>query len=299
MAALDGLDPEVARGLVPDWLGSHVAEEVRPDVVSGVAEVVAAASTDELARLMATFQSCGDGYRLHPADPLARRISHAFMAPLLPGAEVRGLDTLRAACEAGPTLWLANHFSYVDTQATDALLARDGADDLAQRVVAVAGPKVYGTTFRRLASSCLTTLKTAQSSRLAHNEAELSPREVARIAIQTLQEADALARTGRPILVYAEGARSRTGKLQPFLKAVAKYARAPGTRMVPVAITGTEALYPIDAELMRPARVVLTFGEPVDVEALGRSEALEECWRRLRESLPEHQRPGAEVSAVA
>ncbi len=296
MAELAGLDPQVARGLIPEWLGSNVVEEVREDVVSGVSEVLAPATAEELQRLLAAFQSCGEGYQLHSADPLARRISHAFMRPLLPEPEVVGLEGLRAACQAGPTLWLSNHFSYVDTQATDAMLAGSGADDIAQSVVAVAGPKVYGTSFRKMASTCLTTLKTAQSASLSHNEAALSLREVARIAIQTLREADALARAGRPILIYAEGARTRTGRLQPFLKAVAKYGRAPGMQMIPVAITGTQELYPIDAEQMRPARVRLTFGEPVSIEELGRVDALVETWRRVGLGLPESQRPDPETS---
>ena len=299
MIDLSQLSPEVARGLVPGALAGNVTDEAKGAVREGVGTVMSEATDDEVVALLQAFGKVGEGFKLHPADPLARRISHAFIPALIPSHEVVGLDRALAACAAGPTLWLSNHFSYVDTQATDYLLALCGADDLAQRIVAVAGPKVYGTPFRKMASVCLNTLKTAQSTRLSHNQAELSPREVARIAINTLRTADAFAREGRPILVYAEGARSRTGRLQPFLKAVSKYARAPGIQVIPVSISGTAELYPIDAELMRPAPVRLVLGDPVPAEEFGRVGALEECWRRVAAGLPEAHRPLPETPVTA
>jgi len=275
VAAIDlqALDVPAIRALVPAWLATTVTG-VGADVERAVADVVAATADDELTAAFAALQGLGDSYRLYEADPFARRVSRAYISPLLlPGSDSDGTEHVAAALAAGPVLFVGNHRSYVDTQLTDALLARV-RPDLADRLVTVAGPKVYATSFRRFASLGLATLKTAQSSQLATNDAGLSPREVARIALDTVRQAHALMASGRPVLLYPEGTRSRSGDLGPFLRAADRYARLDGLSVVPVALSGSEQVFPVDAEQLAPVVVRLRFGAPLAVAGIPRGQVL-------------------------
>lgn len=298
IGAVAGLEPGLGRELIPAWLRDYVEGDpaVCEAFVRAVHRALDETSDEALSRLFHAFASTGADWQLYPADPAARHLSRTAMATLVPRYEVLGLERLREAVSAGPCLLLSNHLSYVDTQVTDLLLHLCGAADLADQIVAVAGPKVYSTPFRRMAAISLSTLKTAQSTALTHNEASLTPREVGRIALETVHRSAELQAQGHPILIYAEGSRSRTGRLQPFLRAVSRYAGQPGVQVIPVAISGTDVLYPLDAKTMRPADVRLAFGEPI--LGLGRLEALEACWRAVAALLPEAHRPDPETAPI-
>ena len=279
MPDLRQIPPEALPTLLPAWLGGFVAPSAASGVEAAIRLALAEADPSELTALLESVSQVGEGYRDWPPLPLARHLSRSFMAPLLEGSSVEGLDHLRGI--SGPCLLLGNHLSYVDTQVTDALLTVHGGVDLAQRLVVVAGPKVYETPFRRLAAACLHTLKTAQSTTIGHNPAALSPREVGRIALETIQQAHGLMGEGHLVLLYPEGTRSRAGALQPFVRATAKYLRLPGLSVVPLAQTGTQAVMPIDEERLHPAKVRLRFGAPIEVAPLGPQAALDLAWGHL------------------
>lgn len=295
-----GLPPETARAMLPAWLDSHLdaPQSVRSRFASELGAVLSETSDDELSAMLAALATVGDEYLPYLADPLARRMSRRSMPTLLTDATLEGLPLLRHAVAAGPCLLVCNHLSYADTQMTDLVMFQNGAEDLADAVIAVAGPKVYDTFFRRMAAICLNTIKTVQSTGIGDNEAGLSPREVGRIALGTLRQAGELMTAGRLPLLYAEGTRTRTGRLQPFLRAVTKYCAFPGLRIVPAAISGTDVLFPLFAHGMRPAAVRLAFGEPVQAEAGHAREALEETWRRIAALLPEPHQPAPGTPAL-
>ncbi len=272
--ALAGIDPDALVDLLPAWLAGTVDATVSAQVRTAVSQVLAQAPAGAIAVAMARFPALGDAYDLHPADPLVRDVSRAYSGCLAaPGSTAHGLEQLRAAVHAGPVLLIGNHLSYVDTQLTDMLLARQDPA-LADRLVTIAGPKVYETTFRRFASLGLSTLKTAQSSTLSTNDAGLSPREIAEIALGTVRQAHDLLQAGRLVLLYPEGTRSRTGQLGPFLRGADRYTRLDGLQLVPVALTGSDRVFPIDAERLGPARVEVRFGAPIPVAGLARGQAL-------------------------
>jgi 1-acyl-sn-glycerol-3-phosphate acyltransferase len=68
---------------------------------------------------------------------------------------------------------------------------------------------------------------------------------------------------GRSIIVYAEGHRSRTGDLGPFKKGAFVIAVNTGLPILPVAISGTGAIWPPGAKLMRPGPVTVKWGTPI------------------------------------
>jgi hypothetical protein len=296
------LSPEMARELIPQWLCGFVAvgDVGRAAMIDRVNHSLNQFSDEALLNALDELVHVGDHYQLYPANPVARAMSRSFMRSLTTKAQIDGIENLRSAMAQGPVLMFSNHLAYCDTQLKDVLLTDAGASDLANTILAVAGPKVYGTVFRRFASVALTTMKTAQSSSTAHNESGLSPREVATIAIETVHRAVGFMGEGRPVLIYAEGSRSRDGRLQPFLRAVRKYTKVPGLRMVPVAISGSNRMMPINQPRMFPVPVTIQIGEPVDAAAAGGGvSAITEVWKRIGIMLPQENKPLAETAAIA
>jgi hypothetical protein len=290
---IGGLKPQMARELIPLWLSGFMELDAAaaPDAMAGITAAIDGFDDLEIAGALESLGSLGDEYALYRADPVAQRVTRAFMRTLMEGSEVTGIAHLRHAQEEGPTLVVCNHLAYCDTQIKDLLLADNGASDLAKRLIAVAGPKVYETPFRRMASMALNTLKTAQSSVLESNAVQLSPREVAVIAIGTVHAAHARMVDGDIVLLYGEGSRSRTRRLGSFIKAVRKYAQVDGCRIVPMAITGSDKMMPLESLTMRPVPVQLKIGPSIRVADFGALGALENAWHAVAGMLPIDQQP--------
>ncbi len=287
--------PLLRQGLVP-WVASHVAADPErlAALQAGLQAEVDATSDEGLATLLATFATAGDGYRHFLADPCARRLTRAYMAKLTPTWSAEGLDRLDAWLTSGPArrMLVCNHLSYTDTQLTDSLLAVEGRAAFADRLVAIAGPKVYTEAWRRLAAISLNTRKTVQSSTVATKQDALSPRELAVVAIETLRDCERLMDEGYIVLLYPEGTRSRTGHFQPFLRAAGRYLQIPGLSVMPMAQTGSEHVFPIDDPQMHPGHVRMAFGEPFAGEAHpGKLAALTEVHARIAAALPPAYRP--------
>lgn len=284
---LSALTPDQARAVVPGFINSYFRDdaEIATRAEDRVREALSASTDEEILETVKTYAEAGREYRPHPAATVLRRISRAFIPVPCGVARARGLEHPESV-RGQNQIWICNHLSYVDTQVTDALVSLDS--DLADEVLVVAGPKVYTEPFRRLAAVALNTLMTAQSSQLMHNASGLSPREIAAIALRSLEQARTWRTQRGPVLLYPEGSRSRSGRMGPFLRAAARYARGAEV-VVPVAITGSEHLFAYD-ERMRPADVSLTFGAPF-VPGPGKTAALEEARARIAEMLPEAYKP--------
>jgi 1-acyl-sn-glycerol-3-phosphate acyltransferase len=106
---------------------------------------------------------------------------------------------------------------------------------------------------------------------------------------------------GRPIAVFPEGTRSRNGRMREFKPGAAYLALRSGAPILPVAIAGTDAMFPGRSRLPHPARIRIRIGEPFVLGPVqeGRvpREAIEQGTDRIRDAiaalLPESQRPGA------
>ncbi len=230
---------------------------------------------------------------------MARAVMRAFVRGVVLESSLKGAQRLVAAHAGGPVLLLSNHLSYCDVQVTDLLLQDGGFTAVADQLIAVAGPKVYATLFRRLAALGLGTIKTAQSSSLAHNDTGMSPRQVANVAMRTVGLSHEHMDDGGLVVLYGEGARSRTARFGSFLKAVRRYARRDSLTLMPVALSGTHQLMPLDLSKMSPASVCVEFGYPIDVAERGPLDAIQEAWFQIAEMLPSAHRPELGCAPVA
>jgi 1-acyl-sn-glycerol-3-phosphate acyltransferase len=96
----------------------------------------------------------------------------------------------------------------------------------------------------------------------------MHPREVARVARHAIALARERLEAGDALLLFGEGRRSRTGAMQPMLPAVARYIEGLRVSVLPVGITGTAGLFPIDAETVHPVRVTARVGPPIPASSL-------------------------------
>jgi len=226
------------------------------------------AGQDALQSLSVRLASAGADWDYNPPNPLARRL-HQLLAErfLKPDSTFRGAEHL-AALAGKPFVMLANHLSYSDANVLEVMMQRHGCGEVARRLTAIAGPKVYSSLTRRFSSLCFGTIKVAQSSGVASEDAVMSPREIARAARRSIEQAHARLAAGDALLVFAEGTRSRTGGMQQMLAGVSRYLEVPGVTVCPVGIAGTEEFFPIGEESVRPVTVHIAIGKPVSAAAL-------------------------------
>jgi 1-acyl-sn-glycerol-3-phosphate acyltransferase len=294
--------PADIRAAIPRWAAAHVDAEpaVQRGIAADIERILRGADDAALQEVLEAYRVAGESYRFFPGVPLARRMSRALISGVVKDVDVEGLAHVDAfMADAGRRrLVVCNHLSYADTQVTDLVLARLAREGLADRLVAIAGPKVYSDAWRRWAAVALNTRKTAQSSSVATEQDALSPRALAAIARETLDDCDRLMDEGWVVLLYPEGTRSRDGRLQPFLRAAGRYLQLRDVRILPMSITGTEHIHPRDAVRMVPSAVRVAFGPAFDGDdAAGagtvdaRRGALAEAHARIGALLPPAHRP--------
>lgn len=290
--ALGSLTPDEIRVLLPAFLASYIeVEEVAAVNRERVGAFVATWPDDVCRALAPMLAELGTEHRIYDPLPEVRELGRNWMRDLTPERDIEGLDAVLQAATEGPIVFVSNHLSYVDSSALDAALAGAGHTDLADRMVSLAGPKVYDTAFRRVATSCLSTLPVPQSASLGHT-AQLPVRELARRARQSVDAAEAGLQSGRHLLVFAEGSRSRSGRLQPFLQGVHRYLALAGTMAVPVALVGTGDIMPVERTRLSPGRLSVRFGEPLVVQAHGGPKnVLDLVHDTLTKLLPQEFRP--------
>jgi 1-acyl-sn-glycerol-3-phosphate acyltransferase len=112
-------------------------------------------------------------------------------------------------------------------------------------------------------------------------------RASAALAVQSLRE-------GMSYLVFAEGTRSRDGRLGSFKRGSLALAIEARARVVPVSVIGTWKLLPRSAFVIRPGMARVVFHPPVDASAFSmeQRQALAEHVRGvIAASLPPEQQP--------
>lgn len=108
-------------------------------------------------------------------------------------------------------------------------------------------------------------------------------RQDPRAAIEKINAATARTPEGIGILFYAEGTRSRDGKVHDFKKGGASLALRTGLPIVPVSVSGTRKFLPRGCAVIRPGgKVRIVLAEPIPTAGLP-FEARDELTERVRE----------------
>lgn len=114
-------------------------------------------------------------------------------------------------------------------------------------------------------------------------------REDARASVEKAAEA---LRRGMHMLIFAEGTRSKDGRLQPFKRGPFYLAMETGAPIVPVVIAGTEKMMRKGSAAITPGVAHVEFLEPVwPKEFATREELMAAVRERIVEALPEEMRP--------
>jgi 1-acyl-sn-glycerol-3-phosphate acyltransferase len=71
-----------------------------------------------------------------------------------------------------------------------------------------------------------------------------------------------------PLFVFPEGARTKDGKLQPFLSGAAFLAIRAQIPLVPMALSGVYELLPIHTHHYYPGELTLNIGEPIETAGM-------------------------------
>jgi 1-acyl-sn-glycerol-3-phosphate acyltransferase len=95
----------------------------------------------------------------------------------------------------------------------------------------------------------------------------MNSRDVARAARRAIEIAHERVSLGEALLIFGEGSRSRTAQMQAFLPGTSRYLEVPGTWVLPIGITGTEKLFPIDGAGLHSVPITMTIGQPTPASA--------------------------------
>jgi 1-acyl-sn-glycerol-3-phosphate acyltransferase len=238
------------------------------EIRATVGRVIDEAGPEAIEDLRRRLIQAGTEWNYFPKDPLARRVHHVLAdwvlreKPVLLGR--KNLDVVGR----DPVVIFANHLSYSDANAVDVILEQSGYQELSNRLAVVAGPKVYSDIRRRFSSLCFGTIKVPQNSGRATDDAVMRPRELALAARRSIQSARRSLASGEALLIFPEGTRSRSGRMQPFLPGVARYVQGADAWVLPLGIWGTEALFPMGEQALSSAPLTINAGRPIRADAL-------------------------------
>ncbi|MGD0001794.1 MAG: lysophospholipid acyltransferase family protein [Bryobacteraceae bacterium] len=118
------------------------------------------------------------------------------------------------------------------------------------------------------------------------------PLDDPRAALKVLSHAgQALKQRGLSVLVFPEGGRSPNGELREFKDGAAYLAIKGGVPLLPVCLIGMREVLPMHSVHLRPGKVTLRIGEPIDVSGMKSSDR-EALTERLKSEIRAMQQLG-------
>jgi 1-acyl-sn-glycerol-3-phosphate acyltransferase len=110
----------------------------------------------------------------------------------------------------------------------------------------------------------------------------------ARDAMKSLDEAAERMRNGASVILFAEGTRTRDGKLQPFKRGAFTLAVKAGIPIVPVTINNTFKILPKGSLRVQPSTIELVFSNPISTSAIVGREAEQQLIEQVRNAVAAH-----------
>jgi 1-acyl-sn-glycerol-3-phosphate acyltransferase len=108
-----------------------------------------------------------------------------------------------------------------------------------------------------------------------------------RDALRSLDRAAVMIRNGVSVLLYAEGTRTMTGKLQPFKRGAFALAVRAGVPVVPLTVNGSFSILRKHSIVVRPGAVELVLGDPIDVAQGDTKDAEQELMNKVHAAIEE------------
>jgi 1-acyl-sn-glycerol-3-phosphate acyltransferase len=115
-------------------------------------------------------------------------------------------------------------------------------------------------------------------------------------ALASVKQAVEYIREGFSFLVYPEGTRSPDGRLRRFKKGSFAIAIEAGIPIVPVACAGAHRIMKKNSLIVRPGKVTVRFGKPIDASGYSieqRDELAQRVHDAVAAELPEDQKPAS------
>ncbi|NPA32816.1 MAG: AMP-binding protein [Aquificae bacterium] len=175
--------------------------------------------------------------------------------------DVRGLENLPEP----PFIIAPNHQSYLDAFAIASVLPSSVA-----RKTFFMGEEKY---FRSLPGRLF--------ARLFH----VIPVNVNRGLREALEKTARVLLEGKVVVIFPEGARTRTGELMEFKKGIGILSRELGVPIVPVAIWGAFEAWSVYDKFPKPKKIKIMFGKPVYPDGKSYEEIVAETRRWVRDML--------------
>jgi 1-acyl-sn-glycerol-3-phosphate acyltransferase len=198
---------------------------------------------------------------------LATRKVMSFTAQTWFGLEVRGTENLP---KNGAFIVAANHCSHIDTGMVVTAFGERGGE------LFIMGARDYFFNWKAKGWFFHTFLNVVPFERTAN-------------MVEGLRLAKSLLGAQHPVLIYPEGTRSSTGRLQPFKAGIGWLGVELGVPIVPCYIDGTYDALPKGQTLPKRSKARVTFGKPVTMEqylALKQGQAdKRELYRRVAEDV--------------
>lgn len=107
-------------------------------------------------------------------------------------------------------------------------------------------------------------------------------------ALVSLERAADTMRKGASVLLFAEGTRTRDGKLQPFKRGAFALATKSGVPIVPVTINGTFRILPKGSLNIRPTDIHVVLDKPIETGDIGSKAAEKELMEKVHKILERH-----------
>jgi len=110
-------------------------------------------------------------------------------------------------------------------------------------------------------------------------------------AVESVKKAVEVLRSGRSMVVYPEGTRSRNGRMLPFKKGPFHMAIESGVCIAPCTIIGTHDAWPKGKFRIKPMTVTAHFHPPIDpAQFETREQLMRATWEIINSALPEPYR---------